>query len=93
MQERAVHRGGGSVPAATPSIAQQVEDRLAPCLGDFNAKVWVKVVAGRELSLDPADLTRQHLEPLLEGLRGSLNMFLGNAAADELCKKIIREVR
>jgi len=93
MQQPATGRGEGRGPQAPPSISQQVEDRLAPCLGDFNAKIWVKVVASRELGLGPEEITRQHLEPLLDGLRGSLNMFLGNAAADELCKKIIREVR
>lgn len=93
MQEPAARRGGRDAPPGPPSISLQVEERLAPCLGDFNAKAWVKVVAERELGLAPEEIMQQHLQPLLEGLRGSLGMFLGSGAADDLCKKILREVR
>jgi hypothetical protein len=70
-----------------------VVERLAPYLGDFNAQVWVKVVAQRNLEMEPEDLTVADLPPLMEGLRPSLNTFMGRSAADDLLKKVSREVR
>jgi hypothetical protein len=74
-------------------ISQEVAQRLAPYLGSFNAEIWVKTVARRDLSLPPEDLTADHVPKLLEGLRPSLNTFMGRSAAEELLKKIQREVR
>lgn len=79
----------------TPSltIAEQVAAILAPYLGSFNAEIWVKVVAQRDLSLAPPQLQVDHLTILTEGLRPSLNTFMGRATADELIQRIRREVR
>lgn len=74
-------------------ISEKVVERLAPYLGPFNAEVWVKVVAKRDLGLAPDELTPEHLGSLMDGLRPSLNTFMGRAAADELLRKIRREVR
>ena len=80
---------------ATPSltIAEKVAAILAPYLGSFNAEIWVKVVAQRDLSLTPPELQAEHLTTLTEGLRPSLNTFMGRATADELIQRIRREVR
>lgn len=75
------------------SVSEQVESRLAPYLGDFNAKIWVKKVAQRDLGLEPDALTASHISTLLDGLRPSLNTFFGRQAAEDLLKKILREVR
>jgi len=77
----------------TASVSEQVESRLAPYLGDFNAKIWVQKVAQRDLGLEPEALTASHVATLLDGLRPSLNTFFGRQAADELLQKILREVR
>lgn len=77
----------------TVTIATQVADRLTPILGSFNAEVWVKVVAKRDLDLAPEQILPPHLPKILEGLRPSLNTFVGRAAAAELIAKIAREVR
>ena len=74
------------------SISEQVKQRLAPYLGEFNAEVWVKTVAERKLGVTVDHLTSEHLAPLVEGLRPSLNTFMGRAAAEQLLKKIGREV-
>lgn len=92
MREQAARRRGG-VQTASPSILEQVVDRLAPYLGEFNAKVWIEVVADRDLGTAPDALEAHHLETLLEGLRPSLNTFMGRSAADDLLKKVVREVR
>jgi|GEM_PF-839225 len=86
-------RPGKGAHTASPSISEQVVERLAPYLGEFNAQVWVKVVAQRNLDTTPEELSRSDLEPLLEGLRPSLNTFMGRSAADDLLKKVVREVR
>jgi len=78
---------------APPSISEQVAERLAPYLGEFNAQVWVKVVAQRNLGIEPEDLSAEDLAPLLDGLRPSLTTFMGRSAADDLLKKVSREVR
>jgi hypothetical protein len=74
------------------SIYDRITNRLAPYLGAFNAEVWVKVVAERELGVAPDDLTAADVENVLEGLRPSLNTFMGRAAAGELLAKIRGEV-
>ncbi|MGD2113849.1 MAG: hypothetical protein PVG07_02280 [Acidobacteriota bacterium] len=91
MREQTVRRSGAGQGASLP-ISDQVSGQLAPYLGEFNAKVWVKVVADRDLGMAPEELEREHVEPLLEGLRASLNTFLGRSAAGDLCRKIVREV-
>jgi len=78
---------------SSSSISEEVAARLAPYLGDFNAQVWVKTVAKRDLSLAPEELTASDVPTLLNGLRPSLNTFIGRTAADELLQKILREVR
>lgn len=77
----------------TPSIAEQVAERLAPFLGSFNAEIWVKTVAERKVGIAVDQLTPANLGALLEGLRPSLNTFMGRSAADELLQRIEREVR
>lgn len=89
---RQTARRSGTAQAAPASISQQVADRLAPYLGEFNAQVWVKVVAEREISVGQDDLTVEHLATLLEGLRPSLKTFMGRSATEDLIKKIVREV-
>jgi len=74
------------------SISEQVSARLAPYLGEFNAQVWVKTVAERKLGVPAEGLTLEHISRLVEGLRPSLNTFMGRAAAAQLLKKIGREV-
>lgn len=81
-----------SLTEQTLTIAEQVSERLAPYLGPFNAEIWVKTVAERKLSLAPGELAAGHLEALVEGLRPSLNTFMGRAAAEDLIEKIQREV-
>lgn len=76
---------------STP-VTEQVTEQLAPYLGAFNAAVWIKVVAQRDLGKTPEELEATDLEGLLEGLRPSLNTFMGRGAADELLKKVLREV-
>lgn len=75
------------------SISQQVSERLAPFLGSFNAEVWVKTVAERRVGVPVDQITPANLGALLEGLRPSLNTFMGRTAADELLQRIGREVR
>jgi hypothetical protein len=75
-----------------PSIYERITERLAPYLGGFNAQVWVKVVAERELGLPPDELTEAHVESVIEGLRPSLNTFMGRSTATELLAKIRREI-
>jgi hypothetical protein len=91
MREQTVRSRREGQSPSTP-LSEQVMDQLAPYLGDFNARVWVKVVAERDLGVGPEEVTEEDLEPLLEGLRASLNTFLGRSAAGDLCKKILREV-
>lgn len=74
------------------SISEQVSERLAPFLGAFNAEVWVKTVAERRLGVPAAELTAANLSALLDGLRPSLNTFMGRAVATELLERIGREV-
>lgn len=78
-------------PDESAQVRERVERHLAPYLGDFNAEIWVKVVAERDLGVAPDEITKEHLGPLLEGLRASLNTFLGRTAAGELCQRIIQE--
>jgi len=80
------------VTEATSSVSEQVQSRLAPYLGDFNAKIWVQKVAQRDLGLEPEALARSHLPTLLDGLRPSLNTFFGRQAAGDLVERILREV-
>lgn len=74
------------------TISEQVAARLSPYLGDFNAAVWVKTVAERRLSRPVAELVPADLPALLEGLRPSLNTFIGRDAAGRLLQRIEREV-
>ena len=74
------------------SISEQVAARLTPYIGQFNARMWVKAVARRELGMTPEELTAAHLATLMEGLRPSLSTLMGRAAADDLLLHIAREV-
>jgi len=76
-----------------PSISEQVSERLAPYLGPFNAEVWVKTVSERKLGRPVEHLTAADVTALLDGLRPSLNTFMGRTAAGELLQQIGREVR
>jgi hypothetical protein len=75
------------------SISEQVAERLAPYIGEFNARMWVKTVARRELSLSPEELRAAHLKTLVDGLRPFLGALMGRGAADDLLAQIGREVR
>lgn len=92
MSAETARQSGGEQPLS-PSISEQVVERLSPYLGEFNAQVWVKVVAQRDLGVEPQDLSVADLPPLIEGLRPSLNTFMGREAAEELLKRVSREVR
>lgn len=74
------------------SIYQQVAARLTPYIGAFNAQMWIKSVARRELGLPPEELTAQHLPPLIDGLRPFLQTLMGRATAENLLQQIGREV-
>jgi hypothetical protein len=74
------------------SFSQRLAARLAPYIGDFNAQMWIKSVARRELGLSPEDLTVKHLTPLIEGLRPFLQTLMGRSTAENLLQQIGREV-
>ncbi|HEY3570691.1 MAG TPA: hypothetical protein VGP73_22360 [Thermoanaerobaculia bacterium] len=74
------------------SFSRQLAARLAPYIGDFNAQMWIKSVARRELGLAPEDLTVKHLPPLIDGLRPFLQTLMGRSTADNLLQQIGREV-
>lgn len=74
------------------SLAQQLAARLAPYIGDFNAQMWIKSVARRELGLAPEELTATHLNLLIDGLRPFLQTLMGRTTADNLLQQIGREV-
>jgi len=74
------------------AISEQVADRLAPYIGQFNARMWIKSAARRELGLLPEDLRVEHVEGLMDGLRTALSTLMGRAAADDLLLQIKREV-
>jgi hypothetical protein len=81
------------VASTTSSISEQVAARLAPYIGQFNAHMWVKSVARRELALSPEDLTAAQLPTLLSGLRPFLQTLMGRATTEDLLQQIRREVR
>jgi hypothetical protein len=74
------------------SLSQQLAARLAPYIGDFNAQMWIKSVARRELGLAPEDLTVKHLTLLIDGLRPFLQTLMGRSTAENLLQQIGREV-
>jgi len=74
------------------SFSQQLAARLAPYIGDFNAQMWIKSVARRELGLAPEDLTVKHLPPLIDGLRPFLQTLMGRSTAENLLQQLGREV-
>jgi hypothetical protein len=74
------------------SFSEQLAARLAPYIGDFNAQMWIKSVARRELGLAPEDLTVKHLTSLIDGLRPFLQTLMGRSTADHLLQQIGREV-
>lgn len=74
------------------STYERLAERLAPYLGPFNAQVWVKVVAERDLGLSAEALTGDDVQAVIEGLRPALNTFMGSGAATELLDRIEREV-
>lgn len=75
------------------SISEQVAARLAPYIGDFNAQMWIRSVARRDLKLSPEELGAAHLGRLVDGLRPFLQALMGRVTADELLLQITREVR
>ena len=74
------------------SIHEQVAARLAPYIGQFNAQMWIKSVARRDLGLSPEDLTPVHLRSLIDGLRPFLQTLMGSGTADDLLRQIGSEV-
>lgn len=75
------------------SISEQVAARLSPYIGDFNAQMWIKSVARRDLKISPEELSAAHVPPLVDGLRPFLQALMGRATADDLLLQISREVR
>ena len=74
------------------SIHEQVAERLAPYIGQFNAQMWIKSVARRDLGLAPEDLRPMHLRSLIDGLRPFLQTLMGRGTADDLLQQIGSEV-
>jgi hypothetical protein len=81
------------VTSVSSSISEQVAARLAPYIGHFNAQMWIKSVARRDLKLSPEELSAAHLARLAEGLRPFLQTLMGRATAEDLLLQISREVR
>lgn len=77
---------------ASTSISEKVAARLTPYIGHFNAQMWIKSVARRELGLAPEQLTASHLSPLVNGLRPFLQALMGRSPADDLLQQIGREL-
>ena len=78
---------------AASSIAEAVAAHLAPFLGAFNAKIWIKTVAEKKLGKSVETLSRLDVAALSQGLQSALTTFMGRVAAEELVQKIQREVR
>lgn len=74
------------------SVSQQVAARLTPYIGPFNAQMWIKSVARRDLGMPPEDLTHHHLSSLIAGLRPFLQTLMGRATAENVLQQIGREV-
>jgi hypothetical protein len=81
------------LPSVSLSTADQIAAQLSPYIGRFNAQMWVKSVARRELALAPEDVTPKHLPTLVDGLRPYLQTLMGRATAEDLLLQITREVR
>ncbi len=92
MSGETARKSRGTHPAS-PSVSDQVVERLSPYLGELNARVWVKVVAQRDLGVGPEEVSTADLGTVIEGLRPSLNTFMGRDAAEDLLKRVSREVR
>jgi hypothetical protein len=75
------------------SVSEQVATRLAPYIGAFNAQMWIRSVARRDLGIAPEELAGGHLPKLLDGLRPFLQTLMGRGTADDLLSQIGREVR
>lgn len=75
------------------SVSEQIAARLTPYIGEFNARMWIKSVARRDLGLSPEELTAEHVAPLADGLRPFLQTLMGRATADNLLQQLGREVR
>lgn len=73
-------------------VSDQVATRLAPYIGAFNAQMWIKSVARRDIGIGPEELTRAHLPKLLDGLRPFLHTLMGRGTADDLLVQIGHEV-
>jgi len=80
------------LPNSSP-ISDQIAARLSPYIGQFNAQMWVKSVARRELGLAPDELTSKQLPTVVDGLRPYLQTLMGRATAEDLLLQITREVR
>jgi len=78
---------------AASSIAEAVASHLAPFLGAFNAKIWIRTVAEKKLGKSVETLSRLDVVALSQGLQSALSTFMGRVAAEELVQKIQREVR
>jgi hypothetical protein len=74
------------------SVAERIAVLLTPVLGAFNAKIWVRTIAERELGLQPEQLDRSHVAVIAKGIRASLSTFVGRSGADQLVERIQREV-
>ncbi|HEX3126928.1 MAG TPA: hypothetical protein VH394_06335 [Thermoanaerobaculia bacterium] len=73
-------------------VSEQVATKLAPYIGAFNAQMWIKSVARRDLGIAPEELTGTHVQKLLDGLRPFLQTLMGRGTADDLLTQIGQEV-
>lgn len=76
----------------TPSIAETVAGKLAPYLGEFNARIAVRTFSKSAFNITPEELTAAHVPALLAALQPMLNTLAGHAASESLLRQIQREV-
>lgn len=81
------------MPSISSSVSEQVATRLAPYIGAFNAQMWIRSVARRNVGVSPEELTEVHMPKLLDGLRPFLQTLMGRSTAEDLLLQIGREVR
>ena len=74
------------------SVADQIAVKLAPHLGDFNAKIAVRTYAKKTFDISVEELTSAHVPELVEALRPMLNTLAGHAAAENLLRQIKQEI-
>ncbi len=68
-------------------LAQKIHDIMLPLVGDFMASGVLKIQA-KNIGIDEASIKHDHLEPLSEGIKKGLSLFLGSDAAQKVCEQI-----